>query len=283
MVLKDLLKNGVVKNAGWIIGGKVVNKLLAFVIGIFTARYLGPKNYGVINYANAYLSMFAAICTLGINSFIVKEFVEHQEEQGEILGTALLLRAVSSLLSAVMIMGIVSIVDKGDRVTIVVVLLSSLGLIFQIFDTFNYWFQSRLQSKYCSIATVIAYVVVSAYKVILLATGKSVEWFAVANSIDYIVVALFLYYVYKKNGGPAFSFSLAKAKSLLKSGSGFILSGLMISVYASADKFMLNHMLGETAVGHYSLAVSLSTTWIFVILAGIDSMYPSIVKAFRGL
>ena len=43
-MLQSLRKNKVVKNAGWIIGGKVANKLLAFVVGIFAARYLGPSN-----------------------------------------------------------------------------------------------------------------------------------------------------------------------------------------------------------------------------------------------
>ena len=58
-MFQTLRKNKVVKNAGWIIGGKVSNKLLAFVVGIFAARYLGPSNYGLINYAAAYATFFA--------------------------------------------------------------------------------------------------------------------------------------------------------------------------------------------------------------------------------
>lgn len=99
-MLQSLRKNKVVKNAGWIIGGKVSNKLLAFVVGIFAARYLGPSNYGLINYAAAYAAFFASLCTLGINSVIVKNFVDHPDQQGETIGTTLLLRAISSLLSA---------------------------------------------------------------------------------------------------------------------------------------------------------------------------------------
>lgn len=127
------------------------NKLLAFVVGIFAARYLGPSNYGLINYAAAYAAFFASLCTLGINSVIVKNFVDHPDQQGETIGTTLLLRAISSLLSALAIIGIVSVVDRGERLTIVVVALYSIGLIFQVFDTLNYWFQARLQSKYSAI------------------------------------------------------------------------------------------------------------------------------------
>ena len=76
MKIKELLKNRVAKNIGWLISGKLIVKILAFLVGIFTARYLGPSNLGLIDYAGAYIAFFSAICTLGINSVIVKHFVE---------------------------------------------------------------------------------------------------------------------------------------------------------------------------------------------------------------
>lgn len=239
-MLQSLRKNKVVKNAGWIIGGKVANKLLAFVVGIFAARYLGPSNYGLINYAAAYATFFASLCTLGINSVIVKNFVDHPDQQGETIGTTLLLRAMSSLLSALAIIGIVSVMDRGERLTVVVVALYSIGLIFQVFDTLNYWFQARLQSKYSAIAELVSYAAMSVYKIILLALGKSVEWFAVASALDYIVLAAFLLIAYFKNGGTRFHYSLKKAKELLQSSNSFIIAGLMVSIYVCTDKLMIS-------------------------------------------
>lgn len=282
MGLKNIFKNKVAKNAGWIIGGRLGNRLLAFFVGILTARYLGPSNYGLINYAAAYTTFFASICSLGINSIIVKNFMDHPEEEGTTIGTTLLLRATSSFLSTIMIVGIVSVVDRNEPVTIAVVALSSIGMIFQIFDTLNYWFQARLQSKYSAIASLAAYASVSVYKVILLVLGKSVEWFAVASALDYLVLAGILLAAYLKKGGMRFRFSRVKAKELLSSSSSFIISGLMISVYASTDKLMLKQMLDETMVGHYSMAVSISTIWTFVLSAIIDSFYPGIVQSFSA-
>jgi O-antigen/teichoic acid export membrane protein len=43
---------------------------------------------------------------------------------------------------------------------------------------------------------------------------------------------------------------------------------------------MLKRMLGETVVGYYSLASSVSVSWAFVLSAVIDSMYPEIVQSF---
>lgn len=282
MKIKNLLNSKVTRNASWIIAGRVYHMVLAFVVGLLTARYLGPNNYGLINYAATYTSFFASFCTLGINSVIVKNFVDHPDEEGETVGSAIILRTISSVLSVVMMMCITFIADNGEKTTNIVVFLCGIGVIFQVMDTLDYWFQSRLESKYSAFATVISYTVVSIYKVWLLVAGKSVEWFAVSTSIDYLVVAIILLIVYKKRNGPRFSCSMRKAKELFKSSYHFILAGLMVSIYGSTDKFMLKQLLNEAEVGYYSTAVSLCNTWVFLLTAIIDSLYPVILQSFNN-
>lgn len=273
-----LFGNKTLKNAGWLIGGRVVHVILSFVIGLLTARYLGPDNYGLINYATAYSTFFTSFCTLGINSVIVKNFIDNPAEEGKTIGTTLVLRLISSILSLFTIVGIVRLVDGNEPVTLAVVALYCLGLIFNVFDTFNYWFQSKLQSKYYAIATIVSYIIASAYRVVLLIQGRSVQWFAIANSVDYCIVALLLVIFYKLNHGPKLSFSMKKGKELLSVSYSYILSGLMIAIYGATDKLMLKQMLDEASVGYYSLASSISTMWVFILSAVIDSLKPTIMK-----
>lgn len=280
-VKERLLKNKEVKNASWLISGRIIQMVLSFLISIFTARYLGPSNFGVINYAGAYVAFFTSLCTLGINFVIIKDFTDNPDEQGVTIGTSLVLRAFSSALSTLMIVGIVSIVDKGEPVTIVVTALCSIALVFQVFDTINYWFQSRYESKVTAIATLFAYLAISLYKIILLLLHKNVIWFAFANSVDYIFLAIFLLGAYKKYNGPKLSFSFTKGKHLLSKSYHYILSGMMVAIYGQTDKLMLKQMLDEASVGYYSLASSVNLMWVFVLQAIIDSMYPTIMKLYK--
>lgn len=279
-MLKRLLGNKVTKNAIWLIAGRVYHMILAFLVGLLTARYLGPKNYGLINYAATYTSFFASFCTLGINSIIVKNFVDHPDEEGETIGSAIFLRFLSSALSVVMMLRITFIADRNESVTHVVVFLCGIGVLFQVFDTFNYWFQAHLQSKYSSMAAAISYTVVSVYKIWLLIRGKSVQWFAVSTSIDYLVVAAVLYFIYRKISGPRITCSLRKAKELFGSSYHFILSSIMVSIYGSTDKFMLKQLLSESEVGYYATAIQVCNIWVFVLSAIIDSMYPMVLQSF---
>ena len=53
--LNILRSNRVVSNAKWMIAEQAVQMIVSFVIGMITARYLGPANYGVINYCTPIL------------------------------------------------------------------------------------------------------------------------------------------------------------------------------------------------------------------------------------
>lgn len=277
-VISRIGKNKEAANASWIIIGKIIQLILSFAVSIFTARYLGPNNYGLINYAAAYVTFFTAFCTLGINSILVKELISNPQDQGEIIGSTLAMRIISSLLSTLMITALVFIVDRGEATTMLVAFLCSLALVFQTFDTINYWFQARYKSKITTMVTLIAYLITSVYKIILLIFGKSVAWFAFASSVDYICVAVFLCLAYKKNGGQKIHISWKRGKYLVSQSYHYILSGMMVAIYTQTDKLMLKKMLDTTSVGYYSLASSVNNMWVFVLSAIIDSITPTIIR-----
>ena len=278
MNLKRFLKNKEVGNASWLIGGKVFQMAISLVVGVITARYLGPSNYGLIGYGTAYVTFFSAFCTLGLNSVIIKDFVDHKDEQGEAIGSAIVMRLVSSILSSLMIIGFVSIIDRNEPTTIAVVALCSVGTIFHVFETFNFWFQSQYKSKVTSIATLTAYIITSVYKIILLMIGKDVRWFAFSTSIDYIVVAVFLYVAYRKFHGAKLRFSIKKSKSLLKISYNYILSTMMVAIYGQTDKLLLKQLCDDSSVGYFTTATTVCAMWVFVLQAIIDSVYPTILN-----
>lgn len=278
MNLSGILKSKEVKNAGWLIGGRIMEMILSLFVGILTARYLGPGNYGLISYGSAYVTFFAALCNLGLNAVIVREFLDHPDDQGEAIGSALVMRLISSVLCAVLTIAIVSVVDNGEPLTIAVVALCSLGSVFHIFETFSYWFQYQYKSKITALATLLAYTVTSAYKILLLILGKDVRWFAFSTSVDYIVVAVFLWITYLRHGGAKLSFSFQKAKTLLNTSYHYILSSMMVAVYGQMDKLMLKQMLNEREVGYYATALAICNMSSFVQTAIIDSIYPSILR-----
>lgn len=133
----NFLKNKEAKNAIWLIAGKVVQMVLSLIVGVLSARYLGPNNYGLLNYGTAWITFFCAFSNLGINSIIVKDFFDNPNEQGKTLGSAILSRFISSTLSAVIVIGCIFLINGNEPLTIAVVSLQSVGLVFNILEIIN--------------------------------------------------------------------------------------------------------------------------------------------------
>ncbi len=270
--------NKFLANTGWMIGERVFQMAISLVIGMITARYLGPENYGLINYTASFVTMFLAICTLGLEEVIIKQFVDHPEQEGTALWTGIVMRCISSTISILAISVIVFFLNPNDSLTLVVAILQSIALLFRSFELIDYWYQSRLQSKYVTIIKTTAYILISVYKVILLVLKKDVRWFAFSNTLDMIIIAILLVCFYYRSGGSGFRVSVSMGKSLITQSYHFILSGLMTTVYGQTDKILIGELLDNTSVGLYSVAITICGLWNFIPEAIINSARPLIMQ-----
>lgn len=273
------LKNRVFKNASWIIGCKIGQMVINLVVSMLTARYLGPSNYGVINYAASIVAFVTPIMQLGMSNILVQEIVNGPEREGETLGTAIAMSVCSSFLCIVGVIAFANIANAGEHETIIVCFLYSFVLIFQAFEMIVYWFQAKLLSKYTSIMMFSAYVVVAAYKIYLLATEKSVYWFAASQAIDFALIAFGSIVIYKKLGGQKLSFSKSAAKRMFSKSHFYIVSSMMVTIFAQTDKIMIKLMLNNEETGYYSAALTVAALSSFVFTAIIDSMRPTIFES----
>lgn len=272
------MNNRVFKNAGWIIGCKIIQSLINLIIGLFTARYLGPSNYGVISYVASVVAFALPIMQLGLSHTLVKEFVKSPEREGEILGTALFINILSSFFCMTGSISFIAIVNAGEKETIIVCVLYSLTLLFQATEMTQYWFQSKLLSKYPSLASLGAYIVVAIYKIFLLVTQKNIIWFALSNVLDYFLISIILMIIYRKLGNQKLTINLSVGREMLSRSKYYIIPSLMVMIFQHTDRIMLKLMMNETETGLYSAAITCIGISGFIFAAVIDSARPTILE-----
>lgn len=270
-----------VNNSLWIIGGKIAQMLLTLIIGAISARYLGPSNYGLINLGAAYTALFTPIISLGLYGIIVNEIVNKPNEDGVILGSAVGLRIISAIISSICILGLVILTHPKNELLWIVTMLQCTAILFQWSDTFNYWCQSQYNSKAAVCIQLAAYSIASVYKIYLLITQKSVEWFAFSLGVDFILQAIFFVRYFQKEGNCKLRFRIQTAKRLLSQSYHYVFSSLASVVYGQIDRLMLGTMLGTSVVGLYTAAVTISSMWTFILSAIIDSVRPKIIETRR--
>lgn len=276
-----MIHNKNITNAAWIIGCKIVQALLGIVISMLTARYLGPSQFGVINYAAAVVAFVAPIATLGLSHVVVQEIVYSKDSEGEILGSSIAMSLLSSVFCFIGVISFSIITNPNDYETNVVCALYSLLLFSKALEVVQYWFQANLMSKYTAMVSTVAYFVISIYKIILLYTKQSVYWFAAANAIDHMIIGIILLIIYSRKSNHKLKISYNWAKKLFNKSKYFIISSMMVTIFAQTDKIMLKFMIDETATGIYSAASTCAGMTSFVFAAIIDSTRPTILEHKR--
>lgn len=271
----------IISNTGWLFADRILRLGVGLSVGVWIARYLGPGQFGLYNYALAFVSLFSAIATLGLDGIVVREIVRDPSCKDEVLGTAFVLKLISGSGTLLLTIGAITLLNPDDNLTRWLVGVTAAGTIFQAFDTIDFWFRSQVQSKNTVYARNTAFVLVSLIKVVLIQVQAPLLAFAYVGLIEVVLGAVGLIIAYRMN---KFFFnkwrvSFLRAKKLLKDSWPLILSGVMIMTYMRIDQIMLGEMVGKQAVGIYSAAVRLTEAWYFVPAAIVSSVFPSIVEA----
>jgi O-antigen/teichoic acid export membrane protein len=275
----DLQK--VIGNLAWLFTDRILRMGLSLLVGVWVARYLGAEQFGLYNYAIAFVALLTAVATLGLDQIVIRDIVREPLDQEKILGTAFALKLVGGIVAVFLAVGIIAVLRPGDSLTQGLVAVIALSMIFQSSDVIDFWFQSQVQSKYSIWAKNAALIATSLGKVLLIQFHASLIWFAWIYSAEFALSAIGLAIVYQSRGHLliAWKYSLECAIDLLKNSWTLILSSFVILIYMRIDQIMLGQMVGSRAVGVYSVAVRISELWYFVPMAITNSFYPTLIEA----
>lgn len=274
----------IIHNTGWLFFDKALRMGVGFFVTVWVTRYLGPEKYGLFSYTAAFAGLFTAIANLGLYGIVVRDIVRYPESTDEILGTAFLLKISGGVCALVLSVGIMFILRPGETLTLWLVGIAAIGLIFQSFEVFDFWFQSKLLSKRSVFANVPGFLLITIAKIVLILVHAPLVAFAWAGAFEILFGGLGLlaaYQLVSKRLG-CLRASTTWARRLIKDCWPLIFSGLMLMVYNRIDQVMLGQMLGNKSVGIYAVAVKLSEFWYIFPTLLLNSVLPSIVEAKKS-
>lgn len=249
------------------------------LVGIWVARYLGPAQFGVFSYAVAFAALFSAIAKLGLDNIMVRDLVRVPDQRDSYLGTAFWLKLIGAIVMLALI-ALSTQFTSNDATTNLYIFIIASGTIFQAFEVVDFYFQSKVLSKFVSICKLTQLLISSLIKLYLIFIQADLFWFVLISLVDQftLAVSLFFAYRYQKVGGFYRQFDRTIAKQLLHDSLPLIFSGLVIAIYMRIDQIMIKEILGEKEVGLYSAAVRISEVWYFIPMIIANSLFPSIVN-----
>lgn len=274
----------IVGNINWLTFENILRSLIGLIIFAVVARYLGPEQFGLMNYAFAFVALFAILATLGLDNIVIRDIIANPEEEKEYLGSTLILKFVGAILTLVVSFIAISIIEPGNQILRIFVLIMASMYIFKSFDVIDLWFQSKIQSKYAVYARSAAFIVVSLLKLFFIYIKAPLSVFIIMFVAETLIACLLLIFFYsRRSENSIFHWKFKKEIiiDLLKNSWPLMLGGIAAVVYMKIDQVMIGKMLGDAEVGIYYSAVKLSETWYFIPTIIGSSVFPAILNAKR--
>jgi len=271
----------VIGNISWLFADKILRMGVGLFVGVWMARYLGPERFGIFSYVIAFVGLFNVVATLGLDSIVVRDLVHDSKLKNEMLGTTFALKLVGAIASIVLTLSVITALRPGDSEIRWMVAILAGGAIFQAFDAIDFWFQSRVESKYSVYAKNGAFLGIACAKIVLILSGAALIAFVWTAFAEVVLGALGLVLAYKISGHriSRWTGNMRLARGLLQRAWPLIFAGAAVAIYVKIDQVMLGEMLGNKAVGIYSAAVRLSELWYFIPVAIVSSVTPALIEA----
>jgi len=280
--LSDSIKK-VLGNTGWLISDKIIRMAIGLFVAAWVARYLGPDQYGLLNFSLALVALVGVLSNLGLQELIIRNIVKDPEKRDDLLGTAFVIKAVGGILVFIFSILITFLIRPDDLTSHVLVIIIAAGPIFQSFDVIEFYFKSQVKAKYSVIAKSISFLVINVLKVVLIILEAPLIAFAFAVTADILLGSASLVAAYKLSGKfiRKWKMNLAQAKEFLAEGYLLGIFVIAVLIYMRIDQIMIGQLLGDKEVGLYSAAVKLSEVWYVIPLALIQSVAPVLVKSYN--
>jgi O-antigen/teichoic acid export membrane protein len=271
------------RNTLWLFLEKFFKIGASTIMGIVIARYLGASGYGAYSYALSIVSLLGVFSSLGLADIVVRELVGNENENSDVIGTAISLRLMGSFFIIFVVLILIFLYRNSSEVENLILIFSFINF-FSAFFVFESLFHSKVKSQYISYASFFAISISTIFKIVLIIGNYNIYYLAAAMVVENMLLAVFyfIYFSRSKLVVKKLEFKKVLAFDLLKYSWPLVLSGLFISLYMRIDQLMIKEFLSLEDVGLYSVAVKLSEGFFFIPVLISNSLFPAILNAKKS-
>ncbi len=280
--------NKIIANIGWIFFDKIFRLLVGMFVSVWIARYLGPSEFGVLNYAILFPTVFTALASFGINNILLIDLVsskEDPEKQRQIIQTGLFIKIFFGVISFFGSCVLNYILNVNNTILFYLINITGITLILQSSDVFDIYFQSHTKAKLSIVIKLSAFVFASILRAYALITNQNIIYLVYINIFELFMVYVIMIIVYQKNVGNLVDniiciINYSSIQKILHVAWPIMMTEFFVFVYMKVDQFMIESISTKHELGLYGAALRLSETWYFVASAVVTSFYPKIADSW---
>jgi len=213
---------------------------------------------------------------------LIRETAKKREVAGKYLGNVLGAKAVLGVVAYLAVVLVINVMGYPE-VTKTMVYLSGIVMLLDSFNvTFYAVFRGLHNLKYESIGVVAGEAVIIAFGTVSLLLGAPLYFLILAlmsgSIFNFCFSSILLWK--KTDIRPRLALDKSVLLVLFKIAYPFALAGIFVKVYSYLDSVLLSKMVGDTAVGFWSVAYKLTYAFQFIPMAFAAAAFPAMSAYF---
>ncbi|MEX6281906.1 oligosaccharide flippase family protein [Providencia hangzhouensis] len=264
----------ILKNAAWMISEKSIAIIGLFFVTSYVAKYVGPEVFGIIALATATFQIIQIIAQLGNDNIIFKRVSKKKESGIKLIRSTFLIRTIIYFL--ISIPTLYYFQSYKNNITFIFSIAICIACYFSSIDIYSIYNNAILKSKLNTIANITGLSIGLTLQFIIAHNKLNPIYLTIPIIVVTLIPLLIRFYLFPKIGKIKRKDKSKYNKYIFLSGISIVFSTLSVAIYTRINQFMISYLEGEYNLGIYSVAVTLSTAWIFILIAIINSTLPSI-------
>lgn len=270
-----------VKNTGVLFLSQMISYVLAFFYTLYSARYLGTSNFGIISFATAISGLFAIFTDLGLSTLTVREVARDKSKTAKYLGNHGMIKLILSVTTMILLILFVNNGSFDETTRYVVYLIGSSVIINAFSGVFTSMFGAYEQMEYQSIAEILNATIMFIGVLVCVFTKQSVIQVAMVYVIASVTVLLFNFTFCTKNYGLIrFQVDLKFWKYLIYHAFPLAITSIFALISFKMNTILLNMLTNSSVVGEYTAAFNLMQALIFIPTVFSTAIMPIFAKFY---
>lgn len=274
----------VLANSAWLYADNLFRLVVGVAIAVWVARYLGPHDFGLLNYATALVAIIGGVCSLGLDTTLVKTFLAERSRPADILASTIGGRFLAGLAGIGVAVVVARWLRPGDELAQQVIVLAAMGLVFYAALPIDALFRARLTMRYAAAARSGAVVASALFRAILIVGGAGVVLFALTPAVEACVCAILLAVLLRRSGTPLREgvFRPRLFFAAVRESWPVWLATVAALGYMRGDLLLLGQLASQEDVGVYAVASKLSEVLYIVPVVLAEALFPHLIRAKSG-
>jgi O-antigen/teichoic acid export membrane protein len=269
------------RNIQWFGVARIGSLIISLAVTMLLARYLGPSDFGKINYALSIIGLFAVFVNLGIDNILYKYIIKTPHKREELLGSSIFLKSILGFLGILLVHVFIFLNQEIDLTQKILLSILSFSFITQPLTLLSFDFLKDREGKYVTITQVSSLFIASLLKLGSVLYFDSLFLFGVVVVIENILTGFFYIYQIRYIKKRTLFLSIKKETLLLffSASLPLILFSFFNELYSKIDQVMIGNMFDSASVGIYASAVRLVEIWYMLPNILLGALFPALVNS----